>query len=148
MFDEIRALYEVRGTVTEMAQRLGLGRRRIYRWVRRIELPEPNALAPKRVTRRLTSEFSLREVWLNGQPMSGACFLISAIAAIPARMAIWHVSSLPGAATHPRRTPAGEQPSLDQEAPARPRVKKLEPMTGRQISPLTAAALCVPWPHD
>jgi hypothetical protein len=50
MFDEIRALYEARGTVTEMAQKLGLGRRRIYRWVRRIELPEPNALAPKRHT--------------------------------------------------------------------------------------------------
>jgi len=33
--------------------------------------------------------------------------------------------------------------SSDQEAPVAPRVKTLDPMTGRQISPLTAAALCV-----
>jgi hypothetical protein len=36
-----------------------------------------------------------------------------------------------------------DQSSSDQEAPVAPRVKTLDPMTGRQISPLTAAALCV-----
>ena len=38
---------------------------------------------------------------------------------------------------------AGERPSSDEEAPAPPHVRTLDPMTGRQISPLTAAALCV-----
>ena len=33
MFDEIRALYDAGSTVTEIAQKLGLGRRRVYRWV-------------------------------------------------------------------------------------------------------------------
>jgi transposase len=37
----------------------------------------------------------------------------------------------------------GEQSSLDEEAPAPPVMRTLDPMTGRQISPLTAAALCV-----
>jgi hypothetical protein len=32
---------------------------------------------------------------------------------------------------------------LDPEAHAPPQVRTLDPMTGRQISPLTAAALCV-----
>ena len=31
----------------------------------------------------------------------------------------------------------------DQEAPVAPRVRTLDPMTGRQIMPLTATALCV-----
>jgi hypothetical protein len=31
----------------------------------------------------------------------------------------------------------------EQEAPAAPHVRTLDPMIGRQISPLTAAALCV-----
>jgi Transposase len=37
----------------------------------------------------------------------------------------------------------GERCSSDQEAPVPPRVRTLDPMTGRQISPMTAAALCV-----
>jgi hypothetical protein len=36
-----------------------------------------------------------------------------------------------------------EAPSADQEAPAPPRVHVIDPMTGRRISPLVAAALCV-----
>lgn len=38
---------------------------------------------------------------------------------------------------------AGEPACLDQEATAAPRVRTLDPMTGRQISPVTDAALCV-----
>jgi hypothetical protein len=33
--------------------------------------------------------------------------------------------------------------SSDEDAPAPPRLRALDPMTGRQISPLTAAALCI-----
>jgi len=47
MFDEIRALFDAGSTVREIAQKLGLGRRRVYRWVRRIDMPEHNAIAPK-----------------------------------------------------------------------------------------------------
>src|SRR5580700_8006847 len=34
MFDQIRSLYEAGSPVTEIARRLGLGPRRVYRWVR------------------------------------------------------------------------------------------------------------------
>ena len=51
-------------------------------------------------------------------------------------LAPWRSSSSPSGE-------AGERLSSDEEAPAPPHVRTLDPMTGRQISPLTAAALCV-----
>jgi hypothetical protein len=45
MFDKIRALYDTGSTVREIAQKLGLGPRRVYRWMRRINLPERGAMA-------------------------------------------------------------------------------------------------------
>jgi len=51
-------------------------------------------------------------------------------------LAPWRGSSSPSGK-------AGERPSADEEAPAPAHVRTLDPMTGRQISPLTAAALCV-----
>jgi hypothetical protein len=50
MFDQFRALCEAGDAVTEIARKLGLGPRRVYRWVRRIDLPEPSAMAPKACT--------------------------------------------------------------------------------------------------
>jgi hypothetical protein len=49
-FDQIRGLYDAGHAVTEIARKLGLGPRRVYRWVRRIDLPEPSAMAPKPCT--------------------------------------------------------------------------------------------------
>ncbi len=40
-FDEIRALFEGGSSIGEIARKLGLGRRRVERWVRRIDLPGP-----------------------------------------------------------------------------------------------------------
>jgi hypothetical protein len=47
LFDQIRALFEAGGTVREIARDLGLGRRRVERWVRLIAVPEHNTMAPK-----------------------------------------------------------------------------------------------------
>jgi hypothetical protein len=65
MFDEIRALYDAGGTVREIAQKLGLGRRRVYRWVRRIDLPERDAMAPKPCTPAYFGTFLARS-WAEG----------------------------------------------------------------------------------
>jgi transposase len=46
-FDEIRALYEAGRTVSEISRKLGLGLRRVHRWVCRIDFPERNVMAPK-----------------------------------------------------------------------------------------------------
>src|ERR1700685_3377449 len=44
LFDEIRALFEGGSSVGEIAHKLGLGRRRVERWVRRIDLPDRNTM--------------------------------------------------------------------------------------------------------
>jgi hypothetical protein len=45
LFDEVRALFEGGSCVREIARKLGLGRRRVERWVRRIDLPDLNTMA-------------------------------------------------------------------------------------------------------
>jgi transposase-like protein len=93
MFDEIRALYEAGSPVTEIARKLGLGPRRVYRWVRRIDLPEPSAMAPKACTPAYFGAFLARS-WAEGTR-------ISVIEATPARIVTWRASSLRGAAAAP-----------------------------------------------
>jgi len=44
LFDEIRALFEGGNSIGEIARKLGLGRRRVERWVRRIDLPDRNTM--------------------------------------------------------------------------------------------------------
>ena len=45
LFVEIRALFEGGSSIGEIARKLGLGRRRVERWVRRIDLPDRNTTA-------------------------------------------------------------------------------------------------------
>jgi transposase-like protein len=45
IFGEIRALFEGGSSIGEIARKLGLGRRRVERWVRRIDVPDRNATA-------------------------------------------------------------------------------------------------------
>lgn len=46
-FHQIRALYESGSTASEISRKLGLGLRRVHRWVCRIDFPERNVMAPK-----------------------------------------------------------------------------------------------------
>jgi hypothetical protein len=54
-FDEIRALYEGGSTVSEISRKLGLGLRRVHRWVCRIVFPERSVtvtfVTPSRVAK-------------------------------------------------------------------------------------------------
>ncbi len=45
LFDEIRALFEGGNSIGDIARKLSLGRRRVERWVRRIDLPDRNTMA-------------------------------------------------------------------------------------------------------
>ena len=65
MFDKISALYGACITVREIAQPLGLGPRRVYRWVRRIDMPERSAMAPKPSTSAYFGAFLARS-WAEG----------------------------------------------------------------------------------
>ena len=142
MFDEIRTLYEAGSPVSEIARKLGLGPRRVHRWVRRIDLPEPSAMEPKACTPAYFGAFLARR-WAEGSTKVRHLFsdirhrgYTGSFSHLARFLAPWRGGSSSSGE-------AGERPSSDEEAPAPPRVRTLDPMTGRQISPLTAAALCV-----
>ncbi len=141
MFDEIRTLYESGSNVRDIARKLGLGRRRVERWARRIDLPELNVMAPKLCTPAYFEAFLARS-WAAGTTKVRHLFsdirhrgYTGSFSHLARFLAPWRSSTRVG--------DENDQSSSDQEAPVAPRVKRLDPMTGRQISPLTAAALCV-----
>jgi transposase len=141
MFDKIRALYEAGSTVKDIAQMLGLGRRRVERWVRRIDLPERNVMAPKPCTPAYFGAFLARS-WAEGTTKVRHLYsdirhrgYTGSYSHLTRFLAPWRSGASPG--VH------GDQSASDEEAFTAPRVRTLDPMTGRQISPLTAAALCV-----
>jgi len=138
MFDEIRALYDAGSTVTEIAQKLGLGRRRVYRWVRRIDMPERNTMAAKPCTPAYFGAFLARS-WAEGTTKVRHLF-----SDIRHRAYTGSFSHLARFLAPWRNCGQSEDDlSADQEAPAALPVRVMDPTTGRPISPLVAAALCV-----
>jgi hypothetical protein len=71
------------GRVREIALELGLGRRRVERWVRLIVLPERNAMAPKACTPAYHEAFLARR-WADGTTAVLTSSPTSANAATPA----------------------------------------------------------------
>ena len=136
LFDEIRALFEGGSSIGEIARKLGLGRRRVERWVRRIDLPDRNTTAS---TSSTPAHFGvlLERRWAEG------------ITKVRHLFAEIRHHGYTGSFSHLARFLApwrNGEPSLEgdeQEEPAPVHVRTLDPMTGRVISPLTAAALCV-----
>src|ERR1700733_10979089 len=136
LFDEIRALFEGGSSIGEIAHKLGLGRRRVERWVRRIDLPDRNTMASTPSTPAYFGVLLGRR-WAEG------------ITKIRHLFAEIRHRGYTGSFSHLARFLApwrSREPSLEgaeQEEPAPVPVRTLDPMTGRVISPLTAAALCV-----
>ena len=136
LFDEIRALFEGGSSLGEIARKLGLGRRRVERWVRRIDLPDRNTMASTPSTPAYFGVL-LERRWAEG------------ITKVRHLFAEIRHRGYTGSFSHLARFLApwrSGEPSLDddeQEEPAPVRMRTLDPMTGRVISPLTAAALCV-----
>jgi len=65
LFDQIRTLDEGGNSIREIVRKLGLGRRRVERWIRRIDLPDLNAMAPKPST-PTSSGVLLERRWAEG----------------------------------------------------------------------------------
>ena len=134
LFDEIRALFEGGSSVGEIAHKRGLGRRRVERWVRRIDLPDRNTMASTPSTPAYFGVL-LERRWAEG------------ITKVRHLFAEIRHRGYTGSFSHLARFLApwrSGEPSLEgdeQEEPAPVRVRTLDPMTGRVISPLTAAAL-------
>jgi AcrR family transcriptional regulator len=141
MFDEIRALYDAGSTVREIAQKLGLGPRRVYRWVRRIDMPERSAMAPKPCTPVYFGAFLARS-WAEG--MTKVRHLFSDIRHRGYTGSYSHLARFLASWRNNGPSQDGDDKlSADQEAPAPLAVHVQDPMTGRRISPLVAAALCI-----
>jgi hypothetical protein len=112
--------------------------------VRLIVLPERNAMAPKACTPAYHEAFLARR-WAEGTTAVRRLFAdihqrgyTGSYSHLARFLAPWR-NTAPPLDTMPAQPPS---PS-DNEAPVPPPVPTLDPMTGRQISPLTAAALCV-----
>jgi hypothetical protein len=144
LFDRIRALYDADVTIRDIAQELDLGLRRVQRWVRLIELPARNVMAPKPCTPAYHGAYLARR-WAEG--VTGVKVLLAEIHKrgytgshshlarflAPWRMDLHTIAMMPANRSSP---PKAEAATLPPMAP-------LDPMTGRRISSLTAAALCV-----
>ena len=133
LFDRIRTLFEGGSSVREIARKLDLGRRRVERWVRRIDLPDRNTMASKPSTPAYFGALLARR-WAEG--ITKVRHLFDEI----------RRHGYTGSYSHLARFLApwrSCEPSSEQEEPAPVRVRTLDPMTGRAISPLTGAALCV-----
>ena len=93
IFDEIRALYDAGKTVREISGQLGLGRRRVERWVRRIAPPERNIMEPNPARPLALGPFlSVEEQ--RASPMVGSCLARLSSAATRDLIAISRVFSL------------------------------------------------------
>jgi hypothetical protein len=141
LFDRIKVLYDADMTMRDIAQALGLGLRRVQRWVRLIELPARNVMAPKPSTPAYYGAYRARR-WAEG------------VTAVKALLAEINQRGYIGSHSHLARflapwrktittTPANSSSPPETEAAIPPRMATLDPMTGRRISSLTAAALCV-----
>jgi transposase len=141
LFDEIRALFEGGSSVREIARKLGLGRRRVERWVRRIDLPDLNTMASKPCTPAYFGALLARR-WAEG--ITKVRHLFAEIRHRGYTGSYSHLARFlaPWRSCEPSFD-GDEQVRAQQEEPAPVRVRTLDPMTGRAISPLTAAALCV-----
>jgi Transposase len=144
LYDRIRALYDADLTIRDIAQELGLGLRRVQRWVRLIELPTRNVMAPKPSTPAYYGTYLARRwaegvtavkgllVEINRRGYTGSHSHLARFLA-PWRKAISVITMTPANSSSPPET----------EVAISPRMAALDPMTGRRISSLTAAGLCV-----
>jgi hypothetical protein len=134
LFIQVRALYEAGYAVNAIAGRLGLGRRRVDRWVRLVELPERNRMGPQLRTPAYFREHLARR-WAEGCTHGGRLF--QEIRSLGYVGSYSHLARL----LSPWRREGGPRRTV----PSRRSTGTLPPDvgTGRRISPLVAAKLCV-----
>src|SRR5208337_3439377 len=141
LFDKIRTLFEGGSSVREIARKLDLGRRRVERWVRRIDLPDRNTMASKPSTPAYFGALLARR-WT--EVITKFRHLFDEIRRHGYTGSYSHLARFlaPWRSCEPS-SDGDEQVRAVQDEPTPVRVRTLDPMTGRAISPLIAAALCV-----
>jgi transposase len=148
-FEEIKVLFEAGKTITAIARELGLGRRRVERWTRFIVLPERIVMAPTACTPAYFEAFLSRR-WAEGSKSVRQLFeeikqqgYVGSYSHLARFIAAWRDpgGSLDVVAEAPAASSSSKLSAPDFNACSK--APAIDPMTGRRISPLTAAALCV-----
>lgn len=133
IFDQVRALHREGNSVSAIVRQTGFDRRTIAKWIRADALPRRNAAAPKMTSPRYFEEYLARR-WAEGSVRGRRLFqevkargYTGSFSNVERLLAKW-------------RNPKREAP---RPAPPAPRAPSVDPATGRLISPIVAAALCV-----
>ena len=133
LFDRVGALHREGRSVSDIVRQTGFDRRTIAKWIRADALPLRNAAAPKTTSPRYFEEYLSRR-WSEGCARGRRLF--QEIKARGYTGSFSNLERLLGKWRNPKRKVV--RPVLP--APGAPPV---DPATGRLISPIVAAALCV-----
>jgi hypothetical protein len=154
LFDKIRELYNAGRTVSAIARVVGFGRKSVARWVRQLILPARNSMMPKTQSTPAYHEAFLLRRWAegitNGRRLFGEILqrgYSGSYSHLARLLAPWREVAIA-----PKLSKSGAPMTLNSAKfpvpvfippPASASTPTLDPTTGRKISPLTAAALCV-----
>jgi len=133
VFDHVRTLRKEGRNVSDIVRQTGFDRRTVAKWIRANALPERSASAPKTTSPRHFEDFLSRR-WSEGCIRGRRLFqeikargYIGSFSNLERLLAKWR---------NPKRKAATTAPIV-------PRPQPLDPATGRSISPIVAAALCI-----
>jgi Transposase len=132
-FERVRALRREGRSVSDIVRQTGFDRRTIAKWIRADALPQRNAAAPKTTSPRCFEEYLSRR-WSEGCVRGRRLF--QEIKARGYTGSFSNLERLLAKWRNPKRKVA-------RPAPPAPRAPSIDPVTGRLISPIVAAALCV-----
>ena len=132
-FDRVRALRRDGRTISDIVQQTGFDRRTIAKWIRADALPQRNASAPKTTSPRHFEDYLSRR-WSEGCVRGRRLFQ-----EIKARGYTGSFSNLERLLAKWRNP----KHKATRPVPTVPRAQPVDPATGRSISPIVAAALCI-----
>ena len=154
LFDKIRELYNAGNTVSAIAKVVGFGRKSVARWVRLLVLPPHNSMMPKTQSTPAYHEAFLLYRWAEGMTNGRRLFgeilqrgYAGSYSHLARLLAPWREGVMP-----PKLSESIAPLTLNCAIipvpvfippPASASSPTVDPTTGRKISPLTAAALCV-----
>ncbi len=132
-FERVGALHREARSVSDIVRQTGFDRRTIAKWIQADALPQRNAAAPKTTSPAYFEEYLLRR-WSEGCLRGRRLF--QEIKARGYTGSFSNLERLLAKWRNPKRKVA-------RPAPPAPRASAVDPATGRPISPIVAAALCV-----
>ncbi len=133
VFDRVRALHKEGRNVMDIARQTGFDRRTVAKWIRADALPERSAAAPKTTSPRHFEDYLSRR-WSEGCVRGRRLF--QEIKARGYTGSFSNLERLLAKWRNPKRKTVNTASTVPDPRP-------VDPATGRSISPIVAAALCI-----